>query len=120
MKAKLSIIFFLMLCLVSSIQIANASPIPVFDGDYKALMQKAVKEGKASAWLSGPVADYMREQIKRPNAKILLEATRLNGHGKSGCKGIQMKFTTPGTQLPLTDGTSKELDVGYLMNWCPE
>ncbi|MDR2925361.1 MAG: hypothetical protein LBU76_05365 [Azoarcus sp.] len=119
MKRKI-LIYILAFCAAATIQAAKASPIPMIDGNYKALMQKAAREGKASAYLSGQVADYIREQIKKPDAKILLEITRVDDHGKPGCHGLRMKFTTPRTLLPMIDGTSKELDMGYFMNMCPK
>jgi hypothetical protein len=120
MTRKFAALLLLALCLAGSMRVSHASTIPNIDGDYKALMQKAVKEGKAAAWVSGQVADYIREQIKRPEAKILLEVTRVDDHGKKGCHGLKLRFTTPGTLLPMSDGVSRELDMSSFMNMCPK
>jgi hypothetical protein len=119
-KVKVYSLILLLVLSVVFIQSGNASKVPVYGGAYHDLIQKAAKEGKATMWVSGQVADTIREQIRRPDAKILLEATRVEDYSKPGCKGIKMKFSTPGTFLPMPDGTSKELDMGYIMNWCPK
>ncbi|MDR2014745.1 MAG: hypothetical protein LBP99_03870 [Azoarcus sp.] len=120
MNRKFGFVVLMVFCSAIFVQNVKAAQIPVIEGDYMKLMEKAVKEGKASAYLSGQVADYIREQIKHPEAKILLEITRVDNHGKPGCHGLRMKFSTPGTLLPMTDGSSRELDLGHFTNLCPK
>jgi hypothetical protein len=99
-------------------QVAIAAPLQEVGSEYSPLMAQAVREGKASTYLKGQFADYIRSQIGKPDAKILLTVTRIDEQGKAGCFGLKMHFTSPGTLLPMSDGTKGELDVWYYEDMC--
>lgn len=98
-----------------------AAPIFAYaDTDYRDLLMKAMyaKDGKASAELSGKVAEMIRAQINRPNAKVVADVTTIAELKQEGCKRFQVRFTTPGTLLPMTDGQSRMLDMNMKLNMC--
>ena len=37
---------------------------------------------------------------------------------QEGCKRFNIRFTTPGTLLPMTDGSSRMLDMSMKLNMC--
>jgi hypothetical protein len=110
--------FLLFLATSSIAQVASAAPLPEVGSEYAPLMAQAVREGKASTYLSGQFADYIRSQIGKPDAKILLTVTRVDEPGKAGCFGLKMHFTSPGTLLTMADGSKGELDVWYYEDMC--
>ena len=88
--------------------------------DFRALLLEAMdaKDGKASADISGPVADKIRGTINRPNARIHADIITVQQLRQEGCKRFEIRFTTPGTLLPTTDGKSRMLDMSMQMNMC--
>ena len=88
--------------------------------DYRDLMMQAMnaKDGAVTVELSGRVAEIIRTQINRPNAKVLAEVTTIAELKQEGCKRFQLRFTTPGTLLPTTDGQSRMLDMSIKLNMC--
>ncbi len=102
--------------------VALIFPLVAFgDTDFRDLLLKAMvaKDGKAHAEVSGRLATMIRNQIDRPNARIVADVSTIGVLKQPGCKRFLIQFRTPGTLLALTDGTSRELDTGMKLNMCP-
>ena len=74
--------------------------VPVFayaDTDYRDLLMKAMyaKDGKASVELTGKVAEMIRAQINRPNAKVVADVTTIAELKQEIAKLRQPEFTLP-------------------------
>lgn len=89
--------------------------------DYKVLLLEAVNspKGTSQAELSGPVADKIRADIQRPQAVVLAEVSTVEKLPQEGCKRLMVRFTTPGTLIPTSDGKSRMLDMNMKLNMCP-
>lgn len=94
--------------------------IATADTDYRDLLMTAMhaKDGKTSVELTGRVAEMIRAQINRPNAKVIADVTTIAELKQEGCKRFNIRFTTPGTLLPMTDGQSRMLDMSMKLNMC--
>ena len=68
--------------------------------------------------ISGPMADMIRGQINRPDAKIIADVITVGDLPQAGCKRLAIRFTTPGTLLPMKDGQARMLDVALKLNMC--
>ena len=88
--------------------------------DFKSATQSALKNGESRAVLNDAVAAKLREQMRRPNAKVLLHVTTLGVLPQPGCKRLQLHFTSPGSALELVGGGTKDLDVVYGINMCED
>lgn len=88
--------------------------------DFRDLILKAMhaKEGKSHVDLQGSVADMIRQQINHPNARVSAEVTTVEELKDDGCKRFQIRFTTPGTLLPMSDGSSQMFDMSMFLNMC--
>jgi hypothetical protein len=86
--------------------------------DFKSATQAALRYGESRAVLNDDVAAKLREQMRRPNAKVLLHVTTLSALPQPGCKRLQLHFTSPGSALELVGGGTKDLDVVYGINMC--
>lgn len=88
--------------------------------DYRDLMLRAMdaKDGKAVSDVTGRTAEMIRQQINRPNARVVAEVTTVEQLKQEGCKRFNIRFTTPGTLLPMTDGSSRNLDMSMRLNMC--
>lgn len=88
--------------------------------DYRDLLLKAMdtKDGKVTADVTGKTAEMIRQQINRPNARVVAEVTTIERLPQDGCKRFNIRFTTPGTLLPMTDGSSQMLDMSMKLNMC--
>ena len=99
----------------------GVAPLAAFaDTDYRDLMLRAMnaKDGAVSVELTGRVAEMIRAQINRPNAKVIADVTTVAELKQEGCKRFQFRFTTPGTLLPMTDGQNRMLDMNFKLNMC--
>ena len=97
--------------------------LPVFahaESSHRELLLRAMKSpsGTASMEINGPMADMIRGQINRPNAKIIADVMTLGDLPQAGCKRFAIRFTTPGTLLPTKDGQDRMLDVALKLNMC--
>lgn len=86
--------------------------------DFKTATNSALKNGEAKVLLNDGVAQKLREQMRRPNAKVILHVTTLGPLPQPGCKRLQLHFTSPGSALELVGGGTKDLDVTYGINMC--
>lgn len=95
--------------------------VTVGDGtDYRDLLMKAMnaKDGKVVVDVTGKTAEVIRQQINRPNARVVAEVTTVGKLKQEGCKRFNIRYTTPGTLLPMTDGSSRMLDMSVKLNMC--
>lgn len=97
--------------------------LPVFahaESSHRELLLRAMKSpsGTASMEINGPMADMIRGQINRPNAKIIADVMTVGDLPQAGCKRFAIRFTTPGTLLPTKDGQARMLDVALKLNMC--
>jgi hypothetical protein len=90
------------------------------DTDFRKLVLQAMdaKDGKATADVTGKVADLIRQKINRPDARVVAEVTTVVELKQEGCKQFKIRYTTPGTLLPTADGSSRELDMSMMLNMC--
>ena len=90
------------------------------ESSHRELLLRAMKSpsGTASMEINGPMADMIRGQINRPNAKIIADVMTLGDLPQAGCKRFAIRFTTPGTLLPTKDGQDRMLDVALKLNMC--
>lgn len=90
------------------------------ESSHRELVLRAMKSpsGTASMEISGPMADMIRGQINRPNAKIIADVMTVGDLPQAGCKRFAIRFTTPGTLLPTKDGQARMLDVALKLNMC--
>lgn len=101
-----------------------AAPIAAFavtnGTDYRDLLMKAMnaKDGKVTVDVTGKTAEVIRQQINRPNARVVAEVTTVGKLKQEGCKRFNIRYTTPGTLLPMTDGSSRMLDMSVKLNMC--
>ena len=89
--------------------------------DFKSLMMEALSSpsGSSKADVYGPVADQIRSQINRPDARVVAYVTTVKALPQSGCKRLKLKMDTPGTLFMAKDGVSAPLEFGVEMNLCP-
>lgn len=103
-----------------------ASCLCVMAGSASAQVSMSAKEaaeyarttGRVKAVLVGDSASLMRDQMRRPEAVIYLEAWPIADLEEPGCKRIGLRFTSPGTALELKGGGTKDLDLEMGMNLC--
>lgn len=90
--------------------------------EFKPIIMEAVnsESGEAQAYLSGPLADLIRARTNKPNMDILVQVTTLQQLPEPGCKRVKIRFTTPGTVLPVSDGSSRMLDMDLKLNICKD
>ena len=90
------------------------------ESSHRELLLRAMKSpsGTASMEISGPMADMIRGQINRPDAKIIADVITVGDLPQAGCKRLAIRFTTPGTLLPMKDGQARMLDVALKLNMC--
>ena len=90
------------------------------ESSHRELLLRAMKSpsGTASMEISGPMADMIRGQINRPDAKIIADVITVGDLPQAGCKRFAIRFTTPGTLLPTKDGQARMLDVALKLNMC--
>ena len=101
--------------------LALALPLTTFAStDYRSLVLQAMKSksGSSKSEVIGPVADQIRAQINKPNARVQAEVTTLAALQESGCKRMQIKITTPGTLVPTADGKSAPFEFKMALNMC--
>lgn len=107
--------------IVSLLAFVPAMAFAVGDGtDYRDLLMKAMnaKDGKVSVEVTGNTAEVIRQQINRPNARVVAEVTTVAKLKQEGCKRFNIRYTTPGTLLPMTDGSTRMLDMSVKLNMC--
>ena len=104
----------------SFIAMAMLSAFANAESSHRELILKAMKSpsGTASMEISGPMADMIRGQINRPEARIVADVSTVGPLPQEGCKRFLVRFTTPGTLLPTKDGQSRMLDVAMKLNMC--
>ena len=90
------------------------------ESSHRELLLRAMKSpsGTASMEISGPMADMIRGQINRPDAKIIADVITVGDLPQAGCKRFAIRFTTPGTLLPTKDGQARMLDVAVKLSMC--
>ena len=113
MKARIIAGIFLA---IPALAFAAGDGLPITSNtgtDYRDLLLKAIdtKDGKVTVDVSGRTAEMIRQQINRPNARVVAEVTTIERLPQEGCKRFNIRFTTPGTLLPMTDGSSQMLDM---------
>ena len=88
--------------------------------DYRDLLLKAMdaKEGRVVVDVTGKTAEMIRQQINRPNARVVAEVSTIEQLKQEGCKRFNIRFTTPGTLLPMSDGSTQMLDMSMKLNMC--
>ena len=88
--------------------------------DYRDLLLKAMdaKDGRIVVDVTGKTAEMIRQQINRPNARVVAEVSTIEQLKQEGCKRFNIRFTTPGTLLPMSDGSTQILDMSMKLNMC--
>lgn len=90
------------------------------DTNFKELILSALnsKSGTAESNVTGPLADKIRSTINRPNAVVHVEVRTLEKLPQEGCSRVKVRYTTPGTLLPMSDGSTQMLDMNAQINVC--
>lgn len=93
---------------------------PRIGTDYRELLLRAMDspDGRAVVDVTGKTADMIRQQINRPNARVVAEVTTVEHLNQEGCKRLKIRFTTPDVLLPMSDGSAKMLDMSMKLNMC--
>ena len=88
--------------------------------DFKVLLLKAMRSpnGSATETINGPVADMIRGQIQKPDARVVATVTTLRALPVEGCKRMKVELATPGTKINALDGTQRPLELSFQMNMC--
>lgn len=88
--------------------------------DFKVLLLKAMRSpnGSASEPINGPVADMIRGQIQKPDARVVATVTTVRPLPVEGCKRMKVELSTPGTKINSLDGTKRPLELAFQMNMC--
>jgi len=76
------------------------------------------KDGRVVVDVTGKTAEMIRQQINRPNARVVAEVSTIEQLKQDGCKRFNIRFTTPGTLLPMSDGSTQMLDMSMKLNMC--
>ena len=105
---------------VFSLFLLLIAPVCFGETDYKQVLLEAMRSpsGKASEDVSGEIADTIRQIIKRPNAVIRADVSTKGKLAQEGCQRLGVRFTSPGTLLPLSNGSSRMLDFEFELNMC--
>lgn len=90
--------------------------------EFKTLILEAMKSPNAgrSSVVYGDVAAMIRKSIKAPNAQVIANVSVIGDIPPEGCKRVRIQFTTPGTLLPMSDGSKRMLDISMMINMCPD
>lgn len=106
--------------LIAAITMTILPLIAHAESSHRELLLRAMKSpsGTASMEINGPMADMIRGQINRPNAKIIADVITVGDLPQAGCKRFAIRFTTPGTLLPTKEGQARMLDVALKLNMC--
>jgi hypothetical protein len=83
------------------------------------MIQKLQAEGKVSTWVTGELANKIRERVSSSSAKVLLELTIVKGVEKPNCIGVKIRLSTPGTLITTPDGHRREFEDVSFINACP-
>lgn len=96
--------------------------IAIAETQIKQLMIQALESpsGTSSSDINDELAEVFRRGIQVPGARIHAEATVVGRLANDGCGRVKVRFSTPGTVLPMSDGTSKPLDISMEMNICKD
>lgn len=112
------------ICLViPAISFAAGEGMPVTartGTDYRDILLKAMdaNDGRVVVDVTGKIAEMIRQQINRPNARVVAEVSTIEQLKQDGCKRFNIRFTTPGTLLPMSDGSTQMLDMSMKLNMC--
>lgn len=107
---------FLAIPLLLAVNFAQAQQV----SDFKTAINTALKNGQSRSELNDPVAQVLRNQMRRPNARVILHVTTIGDLPQAGCKRLNLHFTSPGSALELVGGGTKDLDVSYGANMCQD
>lgn len=88
--------------------------------DYKELLLRAMKAGGGpySEDITGPVAEMIRGQTGRPDARVVGEVTTVKVLDEPGCRRLNLNVSTPGTYLPQKDGKQGIISMNLKLNMC--
>lgn len=76
------------------------------------------KSGTSEALVVGQLADNIRAQIQKPDARVMAKAVVVAPLPQEDCKVVELIFTTPGTKLRTPSGDMRELDMRMKFNVC--
>ena len=83
-------------------------------------LNEALVRGEAKGELTDKVAEGLRQQIQRPNARIFIKVVAESELlDQPECKRLRLEFSAPGTALQLTAGGTKDLFYEMRMSMCP-
>ena len=72
----------------------------------------------ASADVTGPVADMIRQQTRLPNARIVVDAAVFQDLPQEGCKRIRFAFSMPNNMVIAKDGAKVPFKMSNMLNMC--
>jgi len=78
----------------------------------------ASNKGVVEVVVVGQLADRIRAQIQRPDAKVVAKAKVIAPLAIENCSVVEVSFSTPGTRLKTPSGDMRELDLRMNFNVC--
>lgn len=109
-KAKIMALSVSLMALVVAPLAAHADPA-------KAILLEAVKNGQASAELTGDQADVWMAKT-RSREPVMVEAKVVERLAQPGCARVAVSFTQQ--MVPKVNGGTGPLEVGWGMNICDD
>lgn len=100
--------------------ISNTADAQAQGTSFREILLEALRspKGTSSSYISGPVADQLRNQIGRSSATVLAEVSTVQALPQEGCKRLRMRITTPGTLLETTDHRQQMPEMFMELNMC--
>ena len=85
--------------------------------DIKPLLAAAMRDGVATAEISGPVAGYFKQVFKR-NRPVIANARSGKALKVAGCKVITITFSMPGETIKDARGDDRPIGATTNINYC--
>lgn len=76
------------------------------------------EDGKAQAWLSGEIAQKLKQQINAPAGTRVQAAVSTVSQIRPGCKRLALSLSTPTFAMATVKGTKEPFQVTYSMDLC--
>jgi hypothetical protein len=81
-------------------------------------LEYARTQGPIKVMLTAESADPIAKNMRRPGIQIFAEVSPIGELEEAGCRRLQVRITSPGSQLELKAGGIRDLDESFSLGMC--
>ncbi|MBS4019979.1 MAG: hypothetical protein KGZ68_17290 [Dechloromonas sp.] len=81
-------------------------------------LEHARIQGPIKVMLTSESAEPIAMNMRRPGTRIFAEVSPIGELEEPGCRRLQVRITSPGSQLELKDGGTRDLDESFSLGMC--